>query len=206
MGKAAAARPGARFSHRVRSVVANTLLIGFLATLAWVFWPSTLGGCSTLTIVSGQSMEPTYSAGDLVWARCGTYDVGDVVIYRPLEDTNAQVIHRIIGGSAVEGWQVQGDNNDFIDPWQPAEEQIMGRALLHIPNVGNLIYFVANPFVWLSVFVLAGGLLLWPSKAARHAKQSAQSDVVETPEEGEAATRPPADTDDDLIFSDNLGG
>lgn len=167
MGDAATDRPDARFSRRVRSAVTNSLLVAFLVALVWVFWPSSLGGCSTFTVVSGHSMEPTYYTGDLVWARCGDYAVDDVVVYQPLSETKAHVIHRIIGGSATEGWLLQGDNNDFIDPWQPGDDKILGKAVLHLPNVGSVIHFIASPFVWLSILIFAGGLLLWPGKSAQ---------------------------------------
>ncbi len=182
MGEATTSRSAARKSRRIRSVVANSLLVIFLVSVVWVFWPSTLGGCSTFTIVSGKSMEPTYYTDDLVWARCGEYAVGDVVIYEPLTETKAQVIHRIIGGSSEQGWQIQGDNNNFIDPWNPTDDQVLGKALVHIPNLGNVIQFVSSPIVWTSVLVIAGGLLLWPAKAGRRSKHCSETDESDVDE------------------------
>ena len=51
--------------------------------VGYFLWPTSLGGCTTLTIVSGHSMEPTYYTGDLVVSRCGDYQVGDIVVYNP---------------------------------------------------------------------------------------------------------------------------
>ncbi len=200
MGDATTGQPDARFSRRVRSVVANTLLVSFLAALLWVFWPASLGGFSTFTIVSGHSMEPTYYTGDLVWARSGEYEVGDVVVYQPLSETNAQVIHRIIGGSSAEGWSIQGDNNDFIDPWEPTDEQVLGKAMVHLPNLGSAIHFLASPFVWLSALVIGGGLLLWPNKPNTPATDDADASTEDV-EVSDAS----AQQDDNLIFPSSQG-
>ena len=122
---------GAGIPRRLLGAVTSlTWILGALA-VGWLLWPSSLGGCTTLTIVSGHSMEPTYYTGDLVVSRCGPVDVGDVIVYNPPNVGGARVIHRIIDGDA-SGWIVQGDNNDFVDPWQPTEENILGSAVLHL--------------------------------------------------------------------------
>ena len=136
--------------------------MAFVAGLVYFFWPTSLGGCSTLTIVSGHSMEPTYLTGDLVWSRCGEAAVGDVVVYTPPDTGGARVIHRIIGGNAEDGWVVQGDNNTFIDPWTPDASLVVGVASAHIPRLGSLVYAVANPYLWGSLLLIATAIYLWP--------------------------------------------
>ena len=147
---------------RRRSWAAGQFLQAAIAGLMYFFWPSTLGGCSTLTIVSGESMEPTYSTGDLVWSRCGEASVGDVVVYTPEDTGNARVIHRIVGGDGENGWVLQGDNNDFLDPWNPNDSQIVGIAAVHIPRMGSVLYSLQNPFIWGSLLLMAAALALWP--------------------------------------------
>src|SRR3954462_6884860 len=93
--------------------------LSFALVLAVVlFWvlvlrPQTLGGPAGYVLVSGHSMLPRYHTGDLVLVeRKSSYHVGQVIAYRvPKGDAmaGAQVIHRIIGGSAQAGWIVQGD-------------------------------------------------------------------------------------------------
>ncbi|SFF20245.1 signal peptidase, endoplasmic reticulum-type [Flavimobilis marinus] len=158
-------------TRRLRSGLATTVTLAFIAGLVYFFWPTTLGGCSTLTIVSGQSMEPTYYTGDLVWARCGEPQVGDVVVYEPEDTGGARVIHRIIGGDS-DAWVIQGDNNSFIDPWEPDNSQVVGIARLHIPNLGSIVYTLANPYIWISLFLLAGAIYLWPRTDDEDAPQA----------------------------------
>jgi signal peptidase I len=165
-------------------------LLGRLSNLLWMvaalaggvlLWPSSLGGCTTLTIVSGHSMEPTYYTGDLVVSRCGPVEVGDVIVYTPVDVGGARVIHRIVGGSSEDGWVVQGDNNGWVDPWEPTDDQILGSSVLHLPKVGLFASVLLSPLLWISLLVLALAVVVWPGKDAED----------ETPDE--STTTPGAD-------------
>ncbi len=139
----------------------TAVLVG---VLVWFGWPSTLGGCTTLTIVSGHSMEPTYYTGDLVVSRCGTPAAGDVVVYTPPGLERGRIIHRVVGGDADDGWVIQGDNNDFLDPWRPHAADVLGIARLHVPGLGRVASILLDPWAWASLLVVAAGVLLWPSR------------------------------------------
>ena len=146
----------------VGALVSTAWLLGALV-LGWLLWPSSLGGCTTLTIVSGESMEPTYYTGDLVVSRCGPVEIGDVIVYSPPDVGGARVIHRIVDGDA-SGWIVQGDNNDFLDPWKPTEENILGSAVLHLPQVGKFAAILLSPLTWISLMVVALAVVVWPGR------------------------------------------
>lgn len=154
--------------------------------IGWVLWPSSLGGCTTLTIVSGQSMEPTYATGDLVVSRCGPVEVGDVIVYTPPDVGGARVIHRIIGGDET-GYVVQGDNNDFLDPWNPTPDDVLGSPVLHLPKVGAFASILLSPLTWISLLVLALAIVIWPGK-----DESEPADENEPGSSGEAL--PPGGT------------
>jgi len=135
-----------------------------VAVIAWFIWPTSLGGCTTLTLVSGHSMEPTYVTGDIVVARCGQPAVGDVIVYAPDEVAgNSRIIHRVVGGTA-DGWVMQGDNNEFLDPFEPAGDEVLGVARVHIPKVGLVFQTFSNAWVWIAMIALALAMLVWPSK------------------------------------------
>lgn len=141
-----------------------------LVILAILVWPTSLGGCTTMTVVSGHSMEPTFHTGDLVVARCGTPAVGDIVIYQPPGlNERAFVIHRIVAAGNAGGWVMQGDNNSYKDPWQPTDRDILGIALIHIPSVGSLL---RAPFVWSSFLLMAAALLMWPARELARGRRS----------------------------------
>jgi len=144
-------------------VLKSVLAWGLLAVLAFFIWPSSLGGGTTTIVVNGHSMDPTYFTGDIVVARSGEPKIGDIVIYSTADLGEAKIIHRIVGGDGVTGWDIQGDNNDYVDPFHPANDEILGIAKLHIPSVGAWAAVLSSPLVWGSMLLLALGLIIWPS-------------------------------------------
>jgi hypothetical protein len=73
------------------------------------------------------------------------------------------VIHRIID---LKGnfYILQGDNNPWVDSYQPIQAEITGKLLFHIPQVGKLAKGFRSP---VGAALLSGVLsffLLWPDK------------------------------------------
>lgn len=136
-----------------------------LAVVAFVGWPTQLGGDTGYTVVSGHSMEPTYHTGDLVITRRqATYEVGDVVVYRvPQGEPGAGmfVVHRITGGDATSGFTIQGDNNPSEDIWTPQLRDINGAATIWVPHGGTVLLQTHNPLLWALVGALYVGAILW---------------------------------------------
>ncbi|HLS03592.1 MAG TPA: signal peptidase I [Actinomycetales bacterium] len=130
-----------------------------LAIFAILIWPTSLGGATTIIIVSGSSMEPTYFENDVVVLRkAAQYDVGDVIAYKPFHGIKASVIHRIAAIDEAGEMTLRGDNNTFDDPFYPDYEDIQGRALFSIPKIGLLFSFVSQPIVWVSLLLIAFGI------------------------------------------------
>lgn len=168
--------------RRLRRHVGDVLFVVVALIVGWLLWPSSLGGCTTLTIVSGHSMEPTYYTGDLVVSRCGQEQVGDVVVYNPPDVGSARVIHRIIGGDAETGWVMQGDNNDFLDPWEPTHDRVLGSAVLHVPKLGLAATLLLSPITWVSLLLVAAALIIWPDKKPRADEADETTPKDEAPE------------------------
>lgn len=182
---------GAGLPRRLLGHASGALWLVGAVVLGWFLWPSSLGGCTTVTIVSGESMEPTYYTGDLVVSRCGEVEVGDVIVYQPADTGGARIIHRVIGGSADDGWLVQGDNNDFVDPWEPRAEEILGSPVLHLPQVGRFASILLSPLTWISLLVVALAVVIWPSD---------EPDADDADDVAQGAATPaaePVDADDD---------
>lgn len=121
-----------------------------LIVAAWFTWlrPATLGGPLTLVTVSGTSMQPTMYTGDLAVVRHKDhYAVGEVIAYhvRTPSGGKSVVIHRIIGGNAKSGFETQGDNNSWPDPWRPKPAKIAGAVWMHFDNVGQVFSLVTRP-------------------------------------------------------------
>jgi signal peptidase len=127
-----------------------------VAVIAWTLLlrPESLGGSVSYDLVSGTSMEPTLHESDLVLARKqSTYQAGDIVTFR-VEGGN--VIHRIVGGSAEEGFIMQGDNNDAADPWQAKPDDILGKMWIRIPSGGRAIEVLRTPLVLAAIAAAMG--------------------------------------------------
>lgn len=153
---------GGRSLPRVIRRMLGILLAGLLIGGLIVFFPRSLGGSTSLIVVTGQSMEPTLHPGDIAVVRTDRYGVGDVVAYRPMPDVKALVIHRIINIKPDGVLVLQGDNNSFIDPFSPTVEDVVGRMIFTIPKVGRVAAVLSNPLVWGSLFILAIGIWLYP--------------------------------------------
>lgn len=156
-----------------RRSVASVVSLVVIAVLAWVFVaPLALGGRNSYLVTSGISMLPGIERGDLVVTRrTAEYRVGDVVAYR--EPRIGAVLHRIIDIQEEEGGRfvLQGDNNDFIDPYRPAESEIMGRLWLHVPGVGSWLTKAREPRN-AALLAVAGGMVLSVPVGSRQVRQS----------------------------------
>ena len=144
---------------RKTSIVASLATL-FLALLVWVmFAPAQLGGRVTYVIVDGNSMEPNFQSGDLLLIRNRSdYGIGDAVTYRDA-DLGKFVFHRIID-LGLDRFVLQGDNNTWIDPYQPTREEIIGKLWVHIPKLGKAIEWLRVPVNLATAVALLGGSLM----------------------------------------------
>lgn len=106
-------------------------------------------------------MEPTLHTGDLLVSRASqeyetrtivTYGVPDVRYHK------ARIVHRIVAKTADGRYEIQGDNQDHIDPWLVAPGNILGGKVLVIPRGGFMVRYSYGPF---GLAVLFGMLLTW---------------------------------------------
>lgn len=129
------------------------------ALAAWVvFAPIPMGGNAAYIIVNGISMEPNFHLGDLVVVRSSShYKVGDIVVYQNQGMGGKNVFHRIIELN-LDRYILKGDNNSWIDTYQPTKKEVIGELWIYIPRGGKLLEKVRTP---LGMAVSAGGLGLF---------------------------------------------
>lgn len=155
-----------------------SLLIAFVLTVAWwvLLAPPAFGGKTSYISVSGKSMEPTYVTGDLVVVReQGSYTTGDIVAFRA---QGGVVIHRIIGGDGTNGYELQGDNNDWVDPWNPTDAEVVGKAWFRLPGASKWLLSLTHPVV-LAIVVTAP--LAWTMIPSSASKKTASQPAVASP-------------------------
>ena len=152
-----------------RSSILTTLVSLVLSLISWmILAPTQLGGSVTYVIVDGNSMETKFRRGDLILLRkAPTYHVGDAVTYQNAE-MGRFVFHRIIDLN-LDRFVLQGDNNAWLDSYQPTQEEIVGKLWMHLPRVGKAVEWLRLPInMALAVGLLGGSLmssmLIQPSK------------------------------------------
>jgi signal peptidase I len=135
---------------QVATGIAALVLLG----AGWFFFaPTQLGGSTSYVETYGTSMEPHYHAGDLAVVRsASSYHVGEIVAYRNAMLGDHIVLHRII--RIVDGrYYFKGDNNNFVDSYQPTRSGLVGRLWVHIPAAGRYLAWLHGPHLF-----LVGGL------------------------------------------------
>ena len=167
--------------------------LGGLLVLGWFVWlrPTALGGDASYVVVQGTSMEPTYEDGDLVLIRKAVhYEEGDIIAFRaggPADDPR-RVIHRIVGESDAGAFITQGDNRDRTDPWSPFPDEVIGRAVLHVPEVGSLTNVARRPEV---LAALGGAAVMVGGRKRRRRRMTNLPGAGSPPPTAEPARRLP---------------
>ncbi len=94
----------------------------------------------TSFIATGNSMNPTIKTGDLIIIKKeDTYQINDIIVFH--NDENRVITHRIYN-KTNELYNTKGDNNQFIDGYQVNSQDIYGKMIGKINNVGSLITFI----------------------------------------------------------------
>lgn len=160
-------------------------VLGWVATLAFLYFalPDPFGARLGVTVVSGNSMLPTYVSGDSVitW-RTGDYDPGTPIVYAvPGDDVGAGVfvVHRVVEVED-DGYVTRGDNNDGDDPWRPTDREVQGEVVLRVPHGEFLMRWVTSPLAMAAacgMFTVFAVLTSGRSKKPPPADDDASPDV-----------------------------
>ncbi|HAP75405.1 MAG TPA: signal peptidase I [Acidimicrobiaceae bacterium] len=147
-------------------------LVQFAAALAALLLlvPTSVGGAASYVRVTGNSMYPTLRHGDLVLlSRDDHYTVGDVVAYRSALLDGVVVIHRIIRVNTDGTLVTQGDNNDFVDDFEPAPADVIGVQVLRVPGGAAVSQRLTGP-VGIAVVLLGTLMIMTVGARPRHAR------------------------------------
>jgi signal peptidase I len=139
---------------RLLRLTAGAVGIAALVGAWFLVAPRALGGrLSYVVVARGTSMEPAFHTGDLALVRpADTYSPGQVVAYRS-RDLGSTVLHRIVERDG-NGYVLKGDNNDFLDPEHPTDDDILGALWIRVPVVGSVMSWFRQPA---NAAMVAGG-------------------------------------------------
>ena len=116
-------------------------------------------GFGAAIVLSG-SMEPTFSAGDLIVVQeCEFVAVDDIVVY---QNDGRLVVHRV---AAVEGdtLTTRGDANNVSDAPIPLTA-VIGRVLFWIPCAGSVVTIIKSPLGTMTIIAAAIALVEIPHR------------------------------------------
>ena len=132
-----------------------------------------------VSVVLTGSMEPEFSAGDLiVVTEADEYVERDIIVFQ----TNKKaVVHRIVG---FEGDMVitQGDANNVAD--EPIEKSaIKGKVRFSLPLLGYIVLFLKRPLGTLMVCAAAAALFIYPTIMEKRERQAKLAEIRQQIEE-----------------------
>ncbi|GAA3215738.1 S24/S26 family peptidase [Microbacterium terregens] len=150
--------------RRLRSLAGWLVIVSILAVSVPGPWgPAPVG----ITVVSGESMLPTYDPQDLLvtW-RSGAYPAGTPVVYRIPEGgpgAGMNVVHRVVSVAPDGTHLMQGDNNAAVDPWRPLDSDVRGEVILRIPGGAYALRMVASPLFLAALcgVMLGAAVFIW---------------------------------------------
>jgi signal peptidase I len=148
----------------------STVATYLFAALLLTFSAASVTGYVKARVVLTNSMEPTINPGDIVITANSERvvpQIGSIIAYQARQFNGTPVgvfTHRIVGGSALDGWLMKGDNNPSPDIQKPKGADILGTVILTIPKLGLLLnrrlLFTLIPLLvglWFVIDTLKGG-------------------------------------------------
>lgn len=153
-------RPGRMrmIERRRHPPIWSALTVAAMIGLWIAFAPTQFGGNASYILINGNSMEPGFHRGDLVILRAAErYDIGDVATYR--HPDIGYVIHRIVARDG-DRFVLKGDNNDWLDSYQPLREDFIGKLWLRLPRLGTIIERIRAPWILALIAAGAGGIAM----------------------------------------------
>lgn len=169
----------------VRSILRTALLLilGLALGVRLYLWnaQSLMGntmpmpfGYGAAVVLSG-SMEPTFSAGDLIVVQeTDVLSVGDIVVY---QSGGSLVVHRIIQ-AGEEAIITQGDANN-VDDGVIQRSAVKGKVLFWIPGLGNIVSFLKTPAGTLCLLAAAFALIELPRRQERRKDEEARQKIID---------------------------
>jgi len=150
--------------RRAAGWTVSATLVGAIALFLAVVALPRLSGAELRTVVSG-SMEPAIERGSVVLAfpvSTEDLEVGDIILFRPLDNPEQAVTHRItaIDRGPPLAIETGGDANDASDPWSLSGDEVLGKVSFHLPKLGYLVEKVDSLAGFLAFLVVPSVLLV----------------------------------------------
>jgi len=141
--------------------IALLICAAAIAAIFLIFYrPVSLAGDTYYEPVYSGSMEPAIPVGGIVIIKPvnpETLKIGDIICFKLSEPTS--ITHRI-KNITDEGFITQGDANNAPDQWIVKKENVIGKAILTIPFIGYIGYFVRTPTGFILLILLPANAII----------------------------------------------
>jgi signal peptidase len=148
---------------KIRKIIKIATIIS-IATIIAIFLlfyrPVSLAGDTLYEPVYTGSMEPAIPVGGIVVIKPvdpETLKIGDIICFTLTEPTS--ITHRI-KNITDEGFITKGDANEDPDQWIVKKENVIGKAILTVPFIGYLGYFVRTPIGFILLILLPASAII----------------------------------------------
>lgn len=131
-------------------------------------------GYGAAVVLSG-SMEPTFSAGDMIIVKdTDGFEVGDIVVF---QEKDILIVHRIIEVSS-QSVTTKGDANNTAD--EPTDiSDIRGKVVFCIPFAGKIVNLIKTPLGTLLVIIAAVALLEIPRRKEKQRDDEKRQKLID---------------------------
>lgn len=126
--------------------LASWILVAAVVVLAMLLAGVRLIGITPYAVLSG-SMEPTYPVGSMIYVKAAdpeSVEVGDPITF--YLDEGLIATHRVIEVNEGERcFRTKGDANNSADGAPVAYEDLIGKPMFCVPQLGNLSHWISQP-------------------------------------------------------------
>ena len=160
LGLPVALKAGRSAAHWLRRNLYVLLLLapGVFYLPAIVFWSTP----DRFAVVRSGSMEPEFSAGDLVFLRpVRQVEVGDVIAFktpRGIDGSVSRLLHRVVAiDDTGDRFTTKGEANPEPDPFKVGLESLVDEATgFKVPFAGYIILFLQSRLglIWLAIIAM----------------------------------------------------
>ena len=126
---------------RVCSIIGILMIVAGIILCSLLVLPEMIG-FHMYHVISG-SMEPTIKVGSLLYVREENVEEikeEDIIAFYSSVEEGSIITHRVVKNNIVSGaFRTKGDANDTEDPTPVPYENFIGKVVLTIPYIGQLL-------------------------------------------------------------------
>lgn len=136
------------------------IILAAILIRALIFKKYDVFGYRFYLIMSG-SMEPTIGVSDAVITKEITEaKEGDIIAFNYNGETTVHRVVKVYNENEKKLYQTKGDNNNAIDKGLVQIENVKGKVICKIPNIGNIILFLQRNIIIILILIIGVSVIV----------------------------------------------